>query len=96
MSGWLNVPLREITGKWVSPEGAPGLRIYRNRNRKRKETYYLLELTYKKPQAVYSCPIRQCGGVRYFNLYGRVGLAYDRERDVLLLSTYGVYIRAEE
>ncbi|KAA6319932.1 hypothetical protein EZS27_030228, partial [termite gut metagenome] len=35
-------------------------------------------------------------GIRYFDLFGRVGIAYDGERDVLLLSVYGEYIRVEE
>ena len=27
--------LREITGRWVSPDGAPAVNIYRNTSRKR-------------------------------------------------------------
>lgn len=36
------------------------------------------------------------GGIRYFDLYGRVGLAYDAGREVLQLSAYGDYYRAAE
>lgn len=93
-SVWLKFPLREITGSWVSAEGSPTVRIYRNRRCKNGCLY--LELTYKNPQAVFSRPIREFFGVRYFDLFGRVGLAYDAGRDVLLLSAYGEYRRAAE
>lgn len=91
---WLDFPLRDITGRWVSSEGAPAVRIFRNDARKNGGLW--LELTYNNPQAIYSCPIKEVFGVRYFDLYGRVGIAYDGEREVLLLSDYGEYIRAEE
>lgn len=91
---WLNFDLGDITGTWESREGAPPLRIFRNDARKGGCLY--LEMTYKKPQAVYACPIRACFGIRYFDLYGRVGIAYDAGRDVLLLSAYGEYVRAGE
>ena len=90
---WLGFAVREITGSWVSREGAPSVRIYRNR--KCKNGGLWLELTYNNPQAVFSSPIKQLFGIRYFDLFGRVGLAYDDERDVLLLSAYGEYVRAE-
>lgn len=93
-AGWLGFAVREITGSWVSTEGAPGVRIYRNR--KCKNGGLWLELTYNNPQASFCRPIRDLFGVRYFDLFGRVGLAYDDERDVLLLSAYGEYVRAGE
>mgnify|MGYP002097202143 FL=1 len=88
---WLEFDLREITGRWVSPEGAPSVRIYRTRTEG-----YLLEFTYNNPQAVFHLPIRELCQVRYFDLFGRIGLAYDSRRDVLLLSAYGEYQRAAE
>ena len=91
---WLDFTLREITGRWVSPEGAPSVRIFRNR--KQKNGGLWLELTYNNPQAVFSSPIKDMFGVRYFDLFGRIGLAYDAERDVLQLSAYGEYVRAVE
>lgn len=91
---WLDFSLRDITGRWVNPEGAPAVRIFRNNTRKNGGLW--LELTYNNPQAVYSRPVKEVFGVRYFDLYGRVGIAYDGERDVLLLSDYGEYIREEE
>lgn len=93
-SAWLKFPLREITGTWVSREGAPRVRVYRNRKYKNGCLY--LELTYNNPQAVFSRPIREFFGVRYIDLFGRVGLAYDTENDVLFLSAYGEYQRAAE
>lgn len=91
---WLDFALREITGRWVSREGAPSVRIFRNR--KQKNGGLWLELTYNNPQAVFSCPIKDMFGIRYFDLFGRIGLAYDAEREVLQLSAYGEYIRAVE
>lgn len=91
---WLDFALREITGRWVSRERAPSVRIFRNR--KQKNGGLWLELTYNNPQAVFSCPIKDMFGVRYFDLFGRIGLAYDAEREVLQLSAYGEYIRAVE
>lgn len=91
---WLKFPLREITGRWVSREGAPSVRIFRNRKCKNGCLY--LDFTYNNPQAVFSRPIREMFGIRYFDLFGRVGVAYDAERDVLLLSAYGEYQRAAE
>ena len=90
---WLGFCLRDITGRWVSRDGATSVRIFRNRKCKNGCLY--LELTYNNPQAAYSRPIRELFGIRYFDLFGRVGIAYDDERDVLLLSLYGEYIRAE-
>lgn len=91
---WLDFPLRDITGRWVSPEGVPTVRIFRNGVRKNGGLW--LELTYNNPQVVYSRPVKNVSGLRYFDLYGRVGIACDEERDVLLLSIYGEYIRADE
>jgi hypothetical protein len=70
------------------------VRIFRNDARKNGGLW--LELTYNNPQAIYSCPVKEVSGVRCFDLYGRVGIACDGERDVLLLSDCGEYIRAEE
>lgn len=91
---WLDFPLRDITGRWVSSEGAPTVRIFRNDARKNGGLW--LELTYINPQAVYSRPVKGVFGVRYFDLFGRVGIAYDAEREVLLLSAFGEYIRVDE
>ncbi|SBV91013.1 conserved hypothetical protein [uncultured Dysgonomonas sp.] len=35
-------------------------------------------------------------GLYYIDLYGRIGIAYDREREVLLLSAFGEYVREED
>jgi len=86
--------LWEITGRWVSTSGAPAVNLYRNTSRKRGGIR--LELTYNNPQVVCDCTIYSLFGVHYIDLYGRIGLAYDWERDVLLLSAFGEYVRAEE
>ena len=90
INAWLDFNLREITGRWVSREGMPSVRIYYTR-----KGNILLELTYNNPQAVYKRSIRNMFGIRYFPLFGRIGLAYDPEQDILLLSSYGEYVREE-
>lgn len=85
--------LWNIKGSWVSKEGSPRIRIYRNT--KYKNGGYYLELAYDE-RTVYRRPIKSYwSNIRYFDLYGFVGLAYDPERDVLQLSAYGDYYRAE-
>jgi hypothetical protein len=86
--------LRDITGRWVSSEGAPAVRIFRNEVR--KNGGFWLELTYNNPQAIFMRPVKDVFGFRYFDLYGRVGIAYNEEKDSLLLSDFGEYVRAEE
>lgn len=82
--------LREITGRWVSPDGMPAVTIYRKRGGIR------LCLTYNNPQVVCDCTVHCVFGLYYIDLYGRIGIAYDREREVLLLSAFGEYVRAED
>ena len=86
--------LREITGRWLSTSGAPAVNIYRNTSRKKGGIR--LELTYNNPQVVCDCTMYCVFGLHYIDLYGRIGIAYDRERDVLMLSVFGEYVRAEE
>lgn len=86
--------LWEITGRWVSRDGAPAVRVYRNTSRKRGGIR--LRLTYNNPQVVCDCTLYSVFGLYYTDLYGRIGIAYDREREVLLLSAFGEYVRAEE
>ena len=86
--------LWEVKGRWVSREGSPDVWILRNRGC--RNGGYHLEMTYRTG---HTCrrPIKGWfGNIRYFDLYGFVGLAYDPERDVLLLSEYGDYYRAED
>ena len=85
----MHFPLREIAGRWISLDGSPEVRIVFTGTR------YRLEFSYDT-STVFTCPIRQQWGVTCFYLYGRIGLAYDREQEVLVLSAYGEYVRAEE
>lgn len=90
----LDFPLWEVKGSWESREGSPKVRIYRNT--RCKHGGYYVALSYDE-HTVFHCPIRKrYGGVRYFNLYGSIGLAYDSSRDILQLSEYGNYYRVEE
>lgn len=86
--------LREITGRWVSLDGAPAVTFYRNTAR--KGGGIRLKLTYNNPQAEYDRRIKRLFGQHYIDLYGRIGIAYDREREVLILSVFGEYVRWEE
>lgn len=57
---------------------------------------FYVEVSYKDGTR-FSRPVRKyCGGIRYFDLYGYVALAYDAGREVLQLSAYGDYYRASE
>lgn len=94
MAAHLDFRLRDVVGTWESREGAPHIRIYRDSTRK-GDGYYL-ELAYDR-RTRFVVPIRKhWDGIRYFDLYGLVGLAYDAERDVLQLSAYGNYYRTDE
>lgn len=94
MTAYLDFRLCDVVGTWESREGAPRIRIYRNSSR--KGGGYRLELTYDH-RTRFALPIRKYwGGIRYFDLYGFIGLAYDAERDVLQLSAYGNYYRTDD
>ena len=57
---------------------------------------FYVEVSYKDGTR-FSRPVRKYwGGIRYFDLYGYVALAYDVGREVLQLSAYGDYYRASE
>ncbi|MDU1892133.1 MAG: DUF3876 domain-containing protein [Dysgonomonas sp.] len=90
----LGFDLWEITGRWVSPDGMPAVTVYRNTSRKRGGIR--LCLTYNNPQVVCDCTVYCVFGQYYIDLYGRIGIAYDREREMLLLSSFGEYVRAQE
>ena len=85
--------LREITGRWASPEGGPQVRVFRNESR--KNGGFLMELAYNNPQAVFLRPLIGVFGIHSIDLYGRIYLSYDAAKDRLYLSAYGGYIRAE-
>lgn len=90
----LDFPLWDVKGSWTSREGAPSVRIYRNTAC--KNGCYHLELAYDG-KTVFRRPIKKFPqGLRYFDLYGFIGLAYDSHRDVLSLSAYGDYYRVED
>ena len=91
--GQLDFRICDVAGRWQSREGAPRIRIYRNRTR--KGGGYYVEFSYDGKH-LFHLPVKMYwGGIRYFDLYGFVGLAYDAERDVLQLSSYGDYYRSE-
>lgn len=91
---FLDFSMREITGRWVSVEGAPAVRIYRNTSR--KGGGIRLCLTYNNPLVVCDCTVYCVFGQHFIDLYGRIGIAYDREHEVLHFSAFGEYVRDEE
>ena len=93
-AAFMDFHLWEITGRWVSLDGMPAVIIYRNTSRKRGGIR--LCLTYNNPQVACDCTMYCVFGQYYIDLYGRIGIAYDREREVLLLSAFGEYVRAQE
>ena len=80
-------PLRDICGKWESLYGSPGINIYYDGNR------FRLQFIYKQDTA-FTVPLFQCGECTFFKFYGTIHIAYDDERDLLLLTTEGEYKRA--
>lgn len=90
----LDFPLWEVKGCWVSREGAPSVRIYRD-TRYWNGGYYV-EFAYDENTVFYRLIKKGIRNFRYFDLYGPVVLAYDARRDTLRLSAYGEYFRVEE
>jgi hypothetical protein len=86
--------LEEIRGKWVSCEGAgcgmPSVHIYRT-----GVYHHRIEFSYDA-RTVFNCPLWHKWGTTSFYLYGRIQLSYDGERDILTLSDYGEFRRAED
>jgi len=79
-------PLGEICGTWKSLCGSPGLKIYHDGNR------FRLQFAYKQ-DAAFTVPLCRSRGITFFYFYGMTRIAYDDERDMLLLTTEGEYIR---
>lgn len=80
-------PLSHICGKWISTTGSPSLHIYYCGNR------YWLRFIYR-PDAAFTVPLQQSKrGSTFFHLYGRTLIAYDCEREILLLTDEGEYKR---
>lgn len=86
--------MREITGRWVSRDGAPAIRIYRNISRKKGGIR--LCLTYNNPLVVCDCTVYNVFGLHYIELYERIEITYDREQEILHLSAFGKYVREED
>lgn len=82
-------PLREMCGRWVSLCGSPEVRIVFT------GTHYRLDFSYDTA-TVFTCPICRQWSVTFFYLYGCIKISYDAEKETLLLSDYGEYIRADE
>lgn len=79
-------PLREICGTWESLCGSPDLKIFHDGSRFRLQFMY-------KHNAAFTVPLHQCWGITFFDFYGMIKIAYDDERDLLLLTTEGEYKR---
>ena len=82
-------PLLEMCGRWVSLCGSPEVRIVFTGTR------YRLDFSYDAA-TVFTCPIHCRWGVTFFCLYGCIKISYDVEKETLLLSDYGKYIRADD
>lgn len=86
--------MREAAGRWQSREGSTSVCIFHNRGR--KSGGYWVAFAYDS-KTVLRRPIKHYWDqMRYFDLWGRIVLAYDAEDDVLSLSDYGDYYRVEE
>lgn len=85
--------LWEIAGAWVSIENSTSFCICRSTKRKNGEM--LVELRYQGG-AVFQSRIINYFGIWQIDFFGHMKLAYDREKDLLYLSDYGFYKRADE
>lgn len=85
--------LDELTGRWKSREGSPDIRIYKSNER--KDGCFLMEFAFKAGE-LFRCPVKKHQGIWYVNLYGVMSLSYNSDNDVLQLSAYGKYYRAED
>jgi hypothetical protein len=83
----------DITGRWKSREGAPDIRIYKNNER--ENGGFFMEFAFKAGE-LFRCHVKKRHGIRYVNLYGVMSLSYNTDNDVLQLSAYGKYYRAED
>ena len=81
--------LWEVCGRWISKGGMPDVCIYNT-----GKHHYRIKFSY--PDVAYNCQLRQYWGATSFYLYGHEGVTYDAERDMLSLSSYGDYFRAED
>ena len=86
LQAYTSFPLRNICGTWVSFCGSPGIKIFHDGSR------FRLQFIYKHDTA-FTVPLKQCWGYTFFNFYGMIHIAYDSERDMLLLTTEGEYKR---
>ncbi len=83
---YTSFPLRDICGTWVSLCGSPGIKIFHDGSR------FRLQFSYKH-DAAFTVPLQQSWGITFFYFYGMIKIAYDDERDMLLLTTEGEYQR---
>lgn len=90
----LDFAISDVLGRWISRGGSPRIRIYRND--RRKNGGYYIELKYDEKTVFHRLLKRTNRHIRYFELYRAIGLAYDAEHDILQLSAFGDYYRAEE
>lgn len=79
-------PISDICGTWESLCGSPGIKIFHDGSR------FRLQFIYKQDTAL-TVPLCQCRGITFLNFYGIIRIAYDDERDMLLLTTEGEYKR---
>ena len=83
---YTSFPLCDICGTWVSLCGSPDLRIYHDGSR------FRLQLSYKDNTA-FTVPLCQSWGITFFYFYGMIKVAYDDEREMLLVADEGEYER---
>jgi hypothetical protein len=83
---YTSFPLCDICGTWDSLCGSPGIKIFHDGNRFRLQFIY-------KHDAAFTVPLCQSWGITFFCFYGFMHIAYDDERDMLLVSGEGEYQR---
>lgn len=79
-------PLVYLTGRWINNSGSPPVRIYKERHS------YHIEFEYRDGIKV-DTRITVVQDKMYFDLFGRIELAYDEEKELLLVASEGAYTR---
>lgn len=79
-------PLQQICGYWKSAYNSPPVRIFRSGQGYRITFEYLFGTSI-------TVSIKRTSEHVEFDLFGRIELDYDQERDMLLIATEGEYYR---
>lgn len=79
--------LQQMCGYWTGACNSPPVHIFRTNQG------YRITFEYRFDTRI-TVPIKRTLNLIVFDLFGRIEIAYDNQRDVLLIATEGTYSRA--